>query len=375
MMMEEWNIINRIILYGYGTVGRGCIRKILKDFDVDYIIDNNELKQGNLIGSVPIVSIEEGIEKRVDQKIIVMTGGRTYQEISEVLKKYNLNEYEDFCSIEELITDWYWLNKKENNIMELHMALTMKCTLACENCNMFIPYYKNPPYYDVEQIIEELELLFSKVDNVFCLTFLGGEPLLYKELPQLFSVIRDKYLDHIGSVKIVTNGTVLPDRDFLKQIKEMPVWFSISDYTNQVSYCEKLENIKQLLDEMGVDYVVNSAKKWCSFGFPKNPLNIDKQYCEAHMKACSPIFHGYNDGKIYYCHVSWSAEKLGRIVLKSSDYIDLKALKNEESHVISEHCFGRLRGSSYISFCEYCGGCGDDNKNVVLAGQQVKSIT
>ena len=369
-MIENWNDLKRVILYGYGTVGMGCINKIHQDFDVDFVIEKNPNKQGFLNDGTPVLSLEEGLEKRSNQKIIVMTGERVYQEIAKELTSKGLVEYEEFCSIEEFITNWYWLQKQQNCIMELHMALTMKCTLKCKNCNMFVPYYKMPVYYEINQIKSELDLLFSMVDCVFCLTFLGGEPLLYSELNELLTYINNKYNKNIGSIKIVSNGTITPPKNLLKVCQAMPVWFSISDYTDTVPYRDKLELTIQKLKEYGIPYVHNKDMMWSSFGFPNSELSISKEKAPAHMNNCSPICHGYNDGRVYFCHMSWSAEKSGNYRLCEDDYIDLQKVAYEDRRKIALHCYIRTNQKRYISFCQNCGGLGKDNKMFVTAGEQ-----
>ena len=49
-----------------------------------------------------------------------------------------------------------------------------------------------------------------------------------------------------------------------------------------------------------------------------------------HMLSCGPIFHGLNDGKYYYCHVSWSADKAKLLKNVSDDYIDLRTLDDDD---------------------------------------------
>ena len=237
---------------------------------------------------------------------------------------------------------------------------------------MFVPYYPREVAYPLERIKKEIDLLFSYVDCVLCLTFLGGEPLLYKDLKAVVLYVAEKYGENVSSIKIVTNGTVTQDNEFIEAIKGLPVWFSISDYTQHVPYDDKLKKFEKLLDDNGIAYQTYHTKRWCDFGFPSSPIFYEEAACEKHRKACGPIFHGYNDGKIYYCHVAWSAEKIGRFTLKESDYVDLNHWKeNQDRHIISEHCNGKIK-NGYVSFCQVCGGCGYDNKKLVDAGVQVE---
>ena len=370
-LADDWRTVEEIILYGYGAVGQACLSSISKDFMVPYIIDNDPKKQKSCIKGLNVYSLKDGLEKRQGRKMIISTGGRTYLEICKILVSKGLKEYEDFCGMEYFITEWYWRYKGLNVLMEIHTAITMQCTLRCKHCNMFVPHYSNNITYNLETLKEEFELLFSKIDIIFCLTLLGGEPLLHPELSKLIQYLFNNYKDKIGVLKIITNGTLgLPDCT-LESMVNYPVWFSISDYTKQVKYGNRLNDFIDKLKGYGINHTVTKIESWNDFYFPVNKICIDEEKCYAHMRECAPIFHGYNDKKIYYCHVAWSAEKIGKYKLSQSDYIDLRNITDDESrHKIAEHCLGML-DEGYVSFCQFCGGCGKDNKCIVMAGEQL----
>lgn len=369
-LTPDWGDAKHVILYGCGNVARACLGKIQKDFSVDYIID----QMGEMARSwngCKLLAPKQGLKQRTRQKIIVMTGGRVYQEIAFSLQMAGLKEYEDFCSIEYFFTCWYWTFREENVVMELHMALTMRCTLRCANCNMFVPYYERPVTFTLRQLEEEIELLFQFVDYLGCLTLLGGEPFLYEDFADFLMFLKASYAGRIGTIKVITNGTLLPEERLLDALAAAEVWVSISDYTQEVPYRKRLQALQSLLDKKSIQTTFTEMREWCDFGFPEHPLAFAPEKCQAHRIACSPIFHGYNDGKIFYCHVVWSAEKIGRYHLQAKDFIDLRALKREERHRISCHCLGDLDGG-YVGLCQMCGGCGFDNKKLVSAGRQTK---
>ena len=97
-------------------------------------------------------------------------------------------------------------------------------------------------------------------------------------------------------------------------------------------------------------------------------MKRDAEQLKEHLTCCRPEWNGLNDGKFYYCNVSWSAEKSGRFVLQPEDYIvleDINPRDKEECHRLVE----LSRGTS--SFCRVCGGCGRDNEKYVSAGVQL----
>lgn len=370
-LAEGWKDAEHVILYGCGNVASACLSKIEKDFSIDYIIDRlgetQEAWEGHLL-----LSPEQGLAQRQDQKIIVMTGGRVYQEIAASLRAAGLAEYDDFCAIEYFLTWWYWENRAENVVMELHMALTMRCTLRCAHCNMFVPYYAQPVTLPLRQLEEEIALLFRSVDFLGCLTLLGGEPFLYNSLAAFLDVLHRSYADRIGTIKLITNGTLLPDERLLASLAVAGAWVSISDYTREVPYGKRLRELRKLLASRQIRTTVTEMREWRDFGFPEHPVRCAPEACEAHRIACSPIFHGYNDGKIFYCHVAWSAANIGRYRLQTKDFIDLRTLAQEDRHAIARHCLGDLV-DGYVGLCQVCGGCGLDNDKIVPAGRQAET--
>lgn len=90
------------------------------------------------------------------------------------------------------------------------------------------------------------------------------------------------------------------------------------------------------------------------------------------MLCCAPEFHGLNDGRFYYCHVAWSAEKAGLFSLKDSDYLDLTLIdrcSKTDCRKIIEHADGNIDGG-YVSLCAKCMGCGPDNNRYIPVGKQ-----
>ncbi len=54
---------------------------------------------------------------------------------------------------------------------------------------------------------------------------IGGEPLLYKELPEVVEYIGNNYRDKIATFSITTNGTILPSAKLRSVCRENNVTF------------------------------------------------------------------------------------------------------------------------------------------------------
>lgn len=76
-----------IVLYGAGKIGERCIRQYKAN--VVAVIDCN--KYGQTINNIPIISLNEYIEKYRDKQIWIST--RDFQEIEMLLKSYDIHNY------------------------------------------------------------------------------------------------------------------------------------------------------------------------------------------------------------------------------------------------------------------------------------------
>lgn len=106
------------------------------------------------------------------------------------------------------------------DIPYLELVLTTRCTLCCESCNNLMQYFSPSNQYTctLEGIIESLELLLSKVDSIARVRIIGGELLLFKDLPQLID-----YLDaqkKILTFDILTNATIDFKEDLILRFKK-----------------------------------------------------------------------------------------------------------------------------------------------------------
>jgi len=371
---NSWEKLDKIVLYGLGSVANRFIDKIIADFDVAYIIDN--VKYGSEYKNIKVVSYDslKCQLKENKYKIVVMTSQRIYTGICRELEEDGFKEQTDFCRIEQFAVEWYWKYKKQINIIQVNTAVTTFCTLNCKKCNMFMPYYVNTKrhHYTFDEMKKDIDSLTQFVDYIFLYNFLGGEPFLNKELKDIIHYVGTEYKDKIGKLELTTNGTLIPDNETLEILEKYDVHISISDYTEQVPYERKLNNFMEVLEQHDIQYTRNKMTEWKDFGFPNAPFHWGKDGAYAHMEACSPLFHGVNDQKLFYCHVVWSADKAGIYTVPEQDYMDLTKLeptKEEDRLLVSRYCAGQCpRG--FLGFCMVCGGCGEDNDKVIKAGEQ-----
>lgn len=371
-LTDDWENTENIIIYGFGKVAHDNLDFFKNNFNIVYIVDSDKRKCNIEYKGIAVKYVDDVKDELKNYKIIIMTANRNVELVGKDLEKLGFISGENFCSMEQFLTEWFWKYKKKACLMEVHSTITSRCTLKCRHCNMFMPYYKEQIDYTAIDILADLELLFRHVDYIVSYRLLGGEPLLNKELADMIELIGQKYGDRIGNIGIITNGTLLPSEKLIEVSKKYDIKYDFSDYTDVVDYKERFENAVQIVSDANLRYSVNRSLRWCDFGFPVNNRMYDFDKVREHMLSCGPIFHGLNDGKYYYCHVSWSADKAQLLKTVPDDYVDLRVLNDDENakEMILEHSKGNL-AKGFVKLCKICGGCGNDNTEFVKAAQQM----
>lgn len=168
------------------------------------------------------------------------------------MKKYFLKSY-----FEKRV-----LNGKVD-IPYLELVLTTKCTMRCESCNNMMQYFSPNQQYasTLEGLKTSLNTLLEKVDSIQRLRIIGGEPLLFKELPELVEFLESQ--SKILSFNLVTNATI----DFSKELLEVLSKsnkirkITISDYTLSPNLKLKLQqkSIIENLNRYKIPYSLDSS--------------------------------------------------------------------------------------------------------------------
>lgn len=378
-LSEDWEQLKNkgeLVVFGFGNLAEWYLPKIMKDFKVNYIIDNNPKKSGTFQGAT-IGTYDDLKEHILGKKIVIIIGTQVAENLREEIKDFlgqkGLVQYKDFCDIEEFVLEWYWRFEKKLCMYQAHTAVTTKCTLKCKKCNMFIPYYKEHVEYTAKDIEYNLDLLFQQIEYLFRYQIVGGEPFLNKDIRSIISLIGEKYGSRIAWPRIITNGTIVPTDDILELLKKHHFEIVISDYTAQVPYEKKIDALEGALKKHEIPYA-RLVQRWVDVCLPDNVYKKEHPNVAEHMKNCANSWHGLVDGKLYYCNVAWSAEKCGFYQNEIGDYIDLSKGKNLDvklqEQILNINTGVLLKG--YHGLCRYCKGCGTDNENIIPAGEQIK---
>lgn len=241
--------------------------------------------------------------------------------------------------------------------MECTLYLTDYCNLKCSYC--YQGNEKNATFLDKEKLEQALKYIIeNKIDNEdIYLTFLGGEPLLKKELIyEAIDIINNKYKDYknLFKYRITTNCTLI-DNELIKFFKENNFTIRVSldgdesthnlnrvSLDNKNNYETILNNVKKIHD--------NKLKYNIRMTVTKNTVN----------RAYDNIIYFYNLGFRDYCFgidtfADWDDTSLQelRIQLKkvSNFYLD-KNLNGENITIdLYDSRFTSIIGDKKNLFC------------------------
>lgn len=132
-----------------------------------------------------------------------------------------------------MIIEEKFKNYFDNKIAQVFLYLTDTCNLRCKQC-----LYKTELTFQLEKKEIPYNQSLALIENLYSLgarkiTFMGGEPTLYKQLPELISFAKKTGYTYI---RIDTNGTFSPkllESNSFKDLNE--ITFSLDGYSKEMN--------------------------------------------------------------------------------------------------------------------------------------------
>lgn len=237
--------------------------------------------------------------------------------------------------------------------------VTERCNLRCKCCEVLVQHFGpkvQARHLPIEQLIDEADQLFGKFDFIRDIHVLGGEPFLY---PHLAGYMRHlgKYRSKIGSLYVITNGTVVPKQDVIDAIKEADAFVMISDYGRLSRKKDELVNV---MKENGIGVQVTDYP-WV---YENQLVYDDKTDHQKKFDDCYERKHIYTvrDGKAYYCHFLAGGETLRAIPFHDKNGISIYRHSAQE-------IYDYLTSEVAPPGCQYCSGHDLNSHNIPKAEQ------
>ncbi|MFZ5968960.1 MAG: radical SAM protein [Bacillota bacterium] len=371
-----------IILFGVKMAG--LIGKKTLDFlgkKVVCFCDNDKAKQGTVVDRLEVLSPKQGKEKYPDAKVyICLLNNDNIKQVkvqleglgfNDIFNKdvlfyvYQIQVIKRPVTSSDLADTMDVLNNNEGKLImsDVVLFITEQCTLNCKECSALVPYIKKPINYPKNIIIEGIQRLSQSVDAVMTINILGGEPLLHQDIVEICAEVSK--LKNVLLVRVVTNGTILPDNDILSKLKTIGTCIHISDYgelsINKGKLIEVLaahKMIYELAGERALWYPVSPPQK-SGRSYEENITFFSN--CEWSRK-CPEL----QNGELHICGYSASGTALGVIPSRDGDYVNVldPSLSTNE---IRQKIDKLLNHTNCITACDYCGF--DFTRTTVRAAQ------
>jgi organic radical activating enzyme len=255
---------------------------------------------------------------------------------------------------------YFWLYKAffrnvflpHSHIPYLEVFVTTECNLNCDKCSNLIPHLSKQYHLSADEVIRNLESILQLTKYIYRLKLHGGEVFLHPELPKLINyVLSNKKLI---SIRLTTNGTIIPNELILNTLAGSRIIVQISDY--EIA-SEKIPKLLEKFNEYNIKYVYLSNRNWRDMGdFSTRESN---RFFECSIKRCTSM---YKD-EIFVCSRAAMALKENKI--SDSYHINISNISRTEFR-------NSIKKLSTIAN-EACRHCDGDTKfaKSIPAGKQV----
>ena len=368
---------NRYYLFGAGDYGTQFLPMFKDEIEIVGYIDNNPQKRGTVINGFRCFGLDE-VTLKEDEGIILTMSQIARVKPVEQLNKAGFVRNKDYFLIEEFISVYHVYKNDKVYFSAISFLPSTICNLNCENCLNFNPYAKQFYVREWNQLIKDVNLFFSCVDYIMLFHVSGGEPMLYEHTADLIEYIDKKYGEKIGTLRTVTNGTVVPKDDVLEKLSKCNIEVTVDDYREAVPrFNDRFDQLLAKLDEYHIKHYVNKVDSWIDLAPDKTDYSrFSDEQLIAHRDSCNQSWEELRDGKIYSCNYAAYATVAG-----IAGEQDVEETYNLEKHMqelkdnplkkkeLIEFRLG-YTDKGYTNFCKKCMGFTSENTEEVEPAKQ-----
>ena len=241
------------------------------------------------------------------------------------------------------------------------LSVGQACNYKCKNCGNFAPFAPAEfMRYKFEDVAQWMSKILDVVDSINTLQIQGGEPFLYSDLGRLITYLRNIHGGGggINSIEIATNGSILPNDDLLKILKDSNVDVRISNYNITP---EKTKILQETLQNWGIRHTVYFFTSHNGYWYDKGSINA-QDYPHYDDKVLNRRFDRCNNsgcltlerGRLAHCSRANNAPVIQGFEAPSDDYILLSdyADRDELKKALMKYCLH----PKFMEACRYCYG-------------------
>lgn len=242
-----------------------------------------------------------------------------------------------------------YLNPDKLFFRSIDLIITERCSLRCKDCSNLMQYYEKPKNCDMTVLLKSVDAFFKMVDEVMDFRVIGGETFVNKEWHMIVAKLTDE--PRAKRIVLYTNGTIIPDREYIPLLKNDKVLVIATDYG---PLSRKLVELKNVMEENRIAYHVLKANEWldCS-SITWHNRGVDGNM-EIYRLCCAKNMATLSDGKLFRCPYSANAFRLSAVPDCKDDYIDL--FKEPPNIQTKNKVRDYILHKDYMNTCDYCSG-------------------
>ena len=360
-------------LFGSGDYGKQFLHLIQGEVSIIGFIDNNPEKQEQEIEGKSCIALDEvSLQKEEGIILTISQIGRT--EVIEQLEASGYRKNIDYFVIEEFISIYYLYKYDKVYFLSVSFLPSTICNLKCRHCLNFNPFAKKFYVREWEALKEDVDLFFSHVDYIMLFHVSGGEPMLYQHTADLIQYIDEKYGDRIGTLRTVTNGTIVPSDEVFEKLSKCRVEVTVDDYREAVpQYNAQFDALLQKLEQYQIKYYTNRVENWVDLAPEKTDYSaMTEEELIRHRSECGQTWQELRDGKLYSCNYAAYATIAGIAGEQDmEESYDLRSHTDEKKKELVEFRLG-YTNKGYTNFCKKCRGFTAHDTDSVQPALQVE---
>ena len=301
--------------------------------------------------------------------------GQKFIEAKKIIKLVPLVGIDNLSKYSGHYRDEIYYDNKGTHIIfnRLEIDLTAKCTLKCKKCCNMMAYFSDPKDLDVQTVKKDYSRMLENIEWTDDVLLIGGEPFLYKNLGEVIDYIYNdaNTKSKVGLIRIVTNGTIIPNSDVLDVMEKCNVYVLISNYG------EKSRNIDKLINKLvqrNIHYTIQNTIFWSDVEqyVEAEHASSEEDLMKKRKDGCSTLCRTVDDGKFYLCAHLKSLKLLDALPADSVNcYVDI--YDNDAKEKIAGYLD---KNTPLPKACTWCNGCSIEmwESLHIPAAEQTKEI-
>ena len=363
---------NGFYLFGCGDYGKQFLKSFQGEVPIVGYIDNSPAKQNALINGKSCIGLNK-LSLKPEEGIILTISQYDRAGAVEQLEQQGYRRDVDYFLIEEFISVYYLYKYDKVYFLNISFLPSTACNLKCRHCLNFNPFAKKFFIREWEELIKDVDLFFTCVDRIMLFHISGGEPMIYKHTADLAMYIDQNYGDKIDTLRMVTNGTIVPDDEVLKKLSQCRIEITVDDYREAVpQFSKQFDQLINKLNQYQIKYYINKADSWIDLASEKTDYsNWSEKQLEEHRESCEQSWQELRDGKLYSCDYAAYATVAGIAGEQDLEEVyDLTEFSQEKKKELVEFRLGYTT-KGYTNFCKKCRGFTPENSEKVEVAEQI----